>query len=97
MAGQYTESILGRGRPLTDIPSAFVKILEATYRDDKDYILPGREDDPDATEIIRYGRIYAKRKNLSFRYMFTSEGKFRFRIADKRPYTKRNIQYWETL
>jgi len=97
MAGQFAESILGRGRPLTDIPRALIVILDQTYRDDKDYVLKGSEDNPDLQDIVRLGTIYAKRKNLSFRHMFTADGEFRFRIADKRPYTKKNIQYWETL
>lgn len=96
MAGHYAETLwVGRGRRATEIPGPLKDILDSTYRDDTDYVVQGRADDPDALAIVRYGRIYARRRQLSFRYVFTADARLRFRISDKRVYTKTNLQYWE--
>lgn len=97
MAGQFTETLWKAGRPLTEIPPKLAEILDATYKDDRDYVEQGREDDPRAQEIVRLGRIYANRKGLSFRYMFTPDGRLRFSMKTKRPYTKKNHEYWGSL
>ncbi len=96
MAGQFTEeTVFGAGRPPTQIPKNLADILDATYKDDRDYLILGREDDHECQEIVRLGRIYAKRRGLSFRYLFTADGRLRFCMKPKRPYTKRDLNYWE--
>ncbi len=93
--GHFAETIWGRGRRATEIPGPLRDILDTTYRDGTDYVVHGRAEDPQAQEIVRYGRIYANRKGLSFRYVFTQDARLRFRLSDKRSYTKKNRAYWD--
>ena len=95
MAGHYAESIFGRGRRCTAIPKNLVEVFESTYQKGKDYVVHGREDDEDAQEVVRMGRIYARQKGLSFRYVFTQDARLVFSVKDKRPYTKKDLRYWE--
>lgn len=97
MAGQFTDTLWKAGRPLTEIPPKLAEVLDATYKDDRDYVQQGRETDPQCQEIVRLGRIYAKRKGLSFRHMFTADGRLRISMKTKRAYTKKNLQYWGNL
>lgn len=97
MAGQYTETLWKAGRPLTEIPPKLAEVLDNTYKEDRDYVQHGREEDPQCQEIIRLGKLYAKRKGLSFRYLFTADGRLRFSMKTKRPYTKKDIRYWGSL
>ena len=96
MAGHFAETIFARGRRLTVIPEKLEGIFQDTYTKGEDYVVQGREEDPDAQEVVRYGKIYAKRKGLSFRYAFTQDARLRFRVADKRPYVKKDLKYWGT-
>lgn len=97
MAGNFDDTVFSRGRPLTEIPPDLVKILDTTLHENKDYVVTGEEGDEDVDDIMRYGRIYANRKGLSFRCVFTSDGKFRFRLKEKRPYNKRDQGFWSSL
>jgi hypothetical protein len=98
MAGQFTDSVwIGAGRPVTIIPKNLSDILDATYKEGTDYEVQGREDNDECQEIVRLGKLYAKRRDLSFRYLFTADGKLRFCMRTKRAYTKRDLKYWENL
>jgi hypothetical protein len=94
MAGEFKPTLFGAGRRMLEIPPRLAEILDTTYRDNKDFVVLGREDDDEVQDIIRYGRLYAQRKNLSFRHVCSADGRFRFRLKDKRPYQKRDIAHW---
>lgn len=100
MPGHFTpDTAWKRGRPEIEVPEDLITILDATYTDKKDYVVPCEEDDHEAGELIRYGRLHARHKGLSFRYYFSENGngesQLRFRMTDKRTYTKKNPQYWD--
>ena len=99
MEGQHSASVWVAGRPKKQIPSSLKKILEDTYRQNTDFVV---YDDPESEkmrELIRFGKLYAERTNLSFRHLVRDRkpdgtAEIRFRITRKRVYTKRNLQYW---
>lgn len=93
MGGLAGDTLWAAGRPLKKIPDALVKALNATYESGRDYIISAQEHDPEAEELIRCGKLYAKRRNLSFRHHFYRDDdgtpRLRFRMKDKRVYVKR--------
>lgn len=100
MPGHFTEDTAWtRGRPLTEIPSNLAHILDTTYADNRDYVIPVGDDEEEVQELIRFGKLHARHKGLSFRYYFsendTGVPQIRFRLTDKRTYVKKNTEYWK--
>lgn len=100
MPGHFTtETAWKRGRPEIEVPEDLITILDTTYTENKDYVVLCEEDDYEAGELIRYGRLHARHRGLSFRHYFSENGngesQLRFRLTDKRPYTKKNPEYWD--
>jgi hypothetical protein len=95
MQGQFTERVpmRGQGRPKKHIPAALQQILDTTYEKKQDYVVEDNVDSAEVDELINLGRLYAKRRGLSFRYRITDEqhdgmAKIRFRLTDKRQYAR---------
>lgn len=82
----------GQGGPQVEIDQELVALLEESRAKDKILELPTTEDDPDAQELIRQSRIYARRQGLSFTYQFgyaDGSAVLRFRLRTKRTYTRK--------
>jgi hypothetical protein len=99
MQGQHSTSVWSVGRPRKQIPSELRKILDDTYAQNTDYVTYGDPDGADVQELIRHGKLYAERRELSFRYRILApqpggEAEIRFRLTRKRRYVKRNTHYW---
>lgn len=99
MDGQHSNTVWTVGRPKKQIPSSLKKILDDTYQQNTDYIVYAKVGSNEVQELLRCGRLYAERRNLSFRHMVRNvqadgQAEIRFRITRKRRYTKRNLQYW---
>jgi hypothetical protein len=99
MEGQHSASVWAVGRPKKQIPSSLKKTLEDTYRQNTDFVVYGDPESEEVRELLRFGRLYAERTNLSFRHLVRDRkpdgtAEIRFRITRKRAYRKRNLQYW---
>ena len=84
----------GQGGPQVEIDAELIEWLESSRANDKVLEVPSHPDNPDAQELIRQSRIYARRKGLSFTHQFahTDSGiVLRFRLRAKRPYTKKKV------
>ena len=102
MQGQFTARADDTmGRPRKEIPAALRKTLDTTYDNKTDYVVEGRIGGAEFDQLVSLGRLYATRRGLSFRYRITDEqpdgsAKIRFRLTDKRPYIKRDSNFWES-
>lgn len=75
------------------VPDAVQDALEATYRDQTVGELP-YEDQDDADDLVRMFHTHVNRRGLKLHWEYTkdSEGRklLRFKMRDKRVYTKRS-------
>lgn len=79
------------GRPYTPISDALCQLLDASYleRAPKSIDATGYTRDAVA-EVVRLARIYAHRHGKTLRAQLT-KGHLWLHMADKRPYTRRNV------
>ena len=100
MDGDYApQSRWKLGRPVKQIPTALRQILDTTYQQKSDYVVYGDPEGEEVRELLRCGRLYAERRQLSFRHMICDQkpdgtAEIRFRLTKKRVYRKRDLTYW---
>jgi hypothetical protein len=81
----------GPGAPRVAIPEQVTAWMERTYRDNSLCELPAEEHHPETDELIRLLKIYATRMGKSVLIQFFVKDDtehLRFKMRDKRPYTR---------
>lgn len=81
----------GPGAPRVAVPDALAAWMERTYRENIVCELPAEQHHPDTDELLRLIKIYAQRRGKSFMTQFflkDDNSHLRFKMRDKRPYTR---------
>ena len=82
------------GAPRRAIPDDIVEWMEDTYRTGKVCEIPAPATDEDRTDLISLLKLYAKRAGKTVYiqdFIHAEEPWMRFKMRDKRPYTRSNL------
>jgi hypothetical protein len=79
------------GPPPVIVPQELINALEETYESKTANSVPVDEKE-DGDLFIKYSKLYAKKRNLSFRSKWNTETNIlEFQLTDKRKYTRSTL------